>query len=213
MSIPNRTPIIPPPHDDENNVIDRPPIQNRAARAVAWVNLILGNTFAARTAIAISTALCTPLLNSGGLFALLIAALIIFAVWSFMIDFINGNVAIINDILLGIAAYWPDPFGTKDFFNELDVCCRDKADFKRLLAMMPIPPMFNYTTAESRVDLSASPRLKRTTSALIRIPIYPLCAVRAVSVLISSAFWYLEGTIIIFIILYGLYMHTHNAQR
>lgn len=212
MNIPNRTPVIPPP-DDENHFVNRPPVQTRAARAVAWVNLILGNIFAARTSIAISMFLCAPLLNNGSLFALLVAALIIFAVWSIVIDFINGNVAIVNDIILGIAAYWPDPFGAKDFFNELDASCRNKTDLRQLLAMMPIPPMFNYATAESRMDLNASPRLKRTTSALIRIPVYLLCSIRVISALISSAFWYLEGTIIIFIILYGFYMRAHNTQR
>lgn len=212
MSIPNRTPVIPPP-DDENNIVNHPPTPIRVTRLIAWVNLILGNIFAARTSLAISTFLCTPLLNAIGLLAFPIVLLVVFGVWSIMIDFINGNVAIINDIILGIAAYWPQPFGIKDFFNELDNSCYNKTELRQLLARMPIPPMFNYTPSDSRIDFSASPRLKRTTAALIRMPVYLLSSITAISALISSAFWHLEGTIVIFIILYGVYMRAHNVQR
>lgn len=212
MNIPNHTPVIPPP-DDENNVTERPPIQVRATRAIAWVNLVLGNIFAARTSLAISIFLCAPLFNTMGLLAFPIVLLIVFGIWSFTIGFINGGIAIINDIILGIAAYWPQPFGIKDFLNELDVSCRNKTEFRQLLEMLPIPPMFNYTAAESRIDLSSSPRLKHTTAALIRMPAYLLCSINAMSAFISSTFWHLEGTVLIFIILYGLYMRTHNPQR
>lgn len=177
------------------------------------MNLILGNIFAARTSLAISTFLCTPLFNAIGLLALPIVFLIIFGVWSIMIDFINGNIAIVNDVILGIATYWPQPFGIKDFFNELDNSCYNKTELRQLLAMMPIPPMFNYTPSDSRIDFSASPRLKRTTAALIRMPVYLLSSISAISALISSAFWHLEGTIVIFIILYNVYMRTHSVQR
>lgn len=212
MNISNHTSFIPPP-DDENNVVNHPPVQVRVARVIAWLNLILGNIFAARTSLAISTFLCTPLFNAIGLLALPIVFLIIFGVWSIMIDFINGNIAIVNDVILGIATYWPQPFGIKDFFNELDNSCYNKTELRQLLAMMPIPPMFNYTPSDSRIDFSASPRLKRTTAALIRMPVYLLSSISAISALISSAFWHLEGTIVIFIILYNVYMRTHSVQR
>lgn len=212
MNIPNHTPVIPPP-DGENNVVNHPPVQVRVARVIAWLNLILGNIFAARTSLAISTFLCTPLFNAIGLLALPIVFLIIFGVWSITIDFINGNIAIVNDVILGIATYWPQPFGIKDFFNELDNSCYNKTELRQLLAMMPIPPMFNYAPSDSRIDFSASPRLKRTTAALIRMPVYLLSSISAISALISSAFWHLEGTIVIFIILYNVYMRTHSVQR
>lgn len=125
MNIPNHTPVIPPP-DDENNVVNhpdgnsdqivepdfrviidgktvatnRPPFRIRAARFVAWVHLILGVIYASSLVFRFGDFIMGD--QSQPSFPFILIALVVFTFVYIVIHSIVGTwCEVLNDILLG----------------------------------------------------------------------------------------------------------------
>lgn len=230
MNIPNHTPVIPPP-DDENNVTERhgesndqtvepglkvivddktvvtsrPPFQIRVARFVAWIHLILGVIYASSLVFRFGNSIAGD--QGAPSFPFILIALVAFTFVYIVLHGIIGTwCEVINDILLGAVIEWPAALTIPRFFDRL----REEAIIELVrtsFRQAGIPEIAAVIPHRPKIDSSGQSILYMAT--------YLGCFFYApLPIIVKAVFWKVE---LAFGILFLAYLFTiatlHNPQR
>ena len=218
------TPVIPPP-DDENDVIGenpaidqgpdfqlfvngepvtgRQPLKIRLARLIAWAHLILGTIYASTLAFRFGTFLIGEQPSYPFILLPLIALVFIYLLLE---SVIGAWCDVVNDIMLGIVAYWPEALTLEKFFGQISA--EIASDIARsFFRQLGIP--------EVAAVIPRRPYINSSGQSLLYTATYLWCFFYApLSAIVKSIFWKVE---LGFGILYLAYLFTiasnARAQR